>query len=376
MSLSLPTRTVRARAGCREERAGYYRSDPLGLTYAIRSIEAGDQVRKSEQGERQSAFTQGQEASTSVSKQPVLRPASPSRWTKSVWRPCGPTGIGVQRQRRRIAIHRKDDRIYQPRARHPLWGRAAQPERRRLRCAADSRACLSGRSSRWLSHGGLGTDPRSFRERKQEAPARPRPCPSPLSNRLGRYRGSGGRGRSPRFSRAREMGGPLAFHSRRSELPIPYRARRRSTSVRLASPFLELPPQAGQGPAVLDPHRPARSGYWSVPLEEPPPLGPRFERAAKGLDTGHRSLLVGKVAVLEQIRISSPDDAEPFAHAADLHRLAAEFQLSQTEILDLIQSAPRLKKEFDLVAACLHPRTEHWELRYALTADLDQHDGP
>lgn len=30
--------------------------------------------------------------------------------------------------------------------------------------------------------------------------------------------------------------------------------------------------------------------------------------------------------------------------------------------------------EFDLVAACLHPRTERWEFRYALTADLDPHD--
>jgi hypothetical protein len=184
----------------------------------------------------------------------------------------------------------------------------------------------------------------------------------------------------------------------------------------------------------------------------------RFERAAKGLDTGHRSLLADKVAELEQIRISSPDDAKPFAHAADLHHLAAEFQLSQTEILDLLQSAPRLKMagrgwvaeahlvrqlaelprvtdctrleedgrpdvrivlrgcrplyiecknilratyadgtcrldfqrtraskadpcsryyaptEFDLVAACLHPRAERWEFRYALTADLDPHD--
>jgi len=100
----------------------------------------------------------------------------------------------------------------------------------------------------------------------------------------------------------------------------------------------------------------------------------RFERAAKGLDTGHRSLLADKVAELEQIRISSPEDAAPFTHAADLRCLASEFQLSQAEILDLIQSAPRLKTEFDLVAACLHPRTERWEFRYALTADLDPQD--
>jgi Methylase-associated X1 len=185
----------------------------------------------------------------------------------------------------------------------------------------------------------------------------------------------------------------------------------------------------------------------------------RFERAAKGLESGHRALLADKIADLGHIQVSSGIGTDgPFSHSADLHRLAAEFQLSQTEILDLIQSAPRLKmavrgwvaeahlvrqlaelpgvtdcvrleedgrpdvrivlreqrplliecknilrstyadgsfrldfqrtrasksdpcsryyaqEEFDLVAACLHPRTERWEFRYALTADLDPHD--
>jgi hypothetical protein len=185
----------------------------------------------------------------------------------------------------------------------------------------------------------------------------------------------------------------------------------------------------------------------------------RFERAAKGLDTGHRALLADKIAELERIEISSAaTGATPSPPSTELHRLAEELQLSQTEILDLIQSAPRLKmavrgwvaeahlvrqlgelpgvsdcvrleedgrpdvriafqghrplyiecknilrstyadgtcrldfqrtraskadpcsryyspEEFDLVAACLHPRTERWEFRYALTADLDSHE--
>jgi hypothetical protein len=32
------------------------------------------------------------------------------------------------------------------------------------------------------------------------------------------------------------------------------------------------------------------------------------------------------------------------------------------------------RAEFEVVAACLHPRTEHWEFRFALTAELDPHD--
>lgn len=70
----------------------------------------------------------------------------------------------------------------------------------------------------------------------------------------------------------------------------------------------------------------------------------RFERAAKGLGTGHRALLADKIAELEHTRISSDVCATvPSDHSADLHHLASEFQLSETEILDLIQSAPRLK---------------------------------
>ena len=33
-----------------------------------------------------------------------------------------------------------------------------------------------------------------------------------------------------------------------------------------------------------------------------------------------------------------------------------------------------MPQDFDLVAACMHPRTERWDFRYALTNDLDPHE--
>ena len=185
----------------------------------------------------------------------------------------------------------------------------------------------------------------------------------------------------------------------------------------------------------------------------------RFERTAKGLDTGHRGLLADKMLELPHLPVVLPQ-AIPTARLASrqAHQLAREFELTQDEILDLIESAPRLKMavrgwvaethllrqleelpaitecvpieedgrpdlrvslassrpifiecknvlrkvyadgtyrldfqrtraakgdpcsryygadEFDVVAACLHPRTEHWEFRFALTAELDPHD--
>ena len=70
----------------------------------------------------------------------------------------------------------------------------------------------------------------------------------------------------------------------------------------------------------------------------------RFERAAKGLDQGHRALLADKVSELASISLSLPalapaDQPQPVL----VHTLAEEFELSRDEILDLIQSAPRLK---------------------------------
>lgn len=185
----------------------------------------------------------------------------------------------------------------------------------------------------------------------------------------------------------------------------------------------------------------------------------RFERAAKGLDAGHRALLAEKMTELTRLP-TPPAEARaqtPIA-AAGIHQLASEFQLAESEILDLIESAPRLKmavrgwvaeahlarqlselpaiteltaieedgrpdirvslhgsrpifiecknvlrrpyadgtyrldfqrtraakgdpcsryytaEEFDVVAACLHPQTEHWDFCYALTRELDPHD--
>jgi hypothetical protein len=184
----------------------------------------------------------------------------------------------------------------------------------------------------------------------------------------------------------------------------------------------------------------------------------RFERAAKGLDQGHRALLADKMQELTSFSRSLPVGAVALTPQPHLvHTLAEEFELSRDEILDLIQSAPRLKMavrgwvaemhlerylrtfpditecrrieedgkpdlmlryqesqsltiecknvlrkvysdglprvdfqktraskadpcsryykpdEFDIVAACLHPRTERWEFSFVLTRALDLH---
>ncbi|WP_265595429.1 hypothetical protein [Verrucomicrobium sp. BvORR106] len=69
----------------------------------------------------------------------------------------------------------------------------------------------------------------------------------------------------------------------------------------------------------------------------------KFEREAKGEAQGHRQLLAEKPQLWTTLssnfdtqNISSPDPAR-------LHQLSEEFQLSETEVLDLIASARRLK---------------------------------
>jgi hypothetical protein len=184
----------------------------------------------------------------------------------------------------------------------------------------------------------------------------------------------------------------------------------------------------------------------------------RFERAAKGLDVGHRTLLAEKLAALSRFEsIQIPQMPGPEVPAALVHHLTQELELAETEILDLIQSAPRLKmavrgwvaevhlqrmladlpgitecvrleeegspdirlriadarplliecknvlrgrladgtvrvdfqrtrsskddpctrfyrpEDFDIVAACLHPCTERWEFRFALTGAMEPH---
>lgn len=184
----------------------------------------------------------------------------------------------------------------------------------------------------------------------------------------------------------------------------------------------------------------------------------RFERAARGLDAGHRALLAEKLAepLIPRDRVRGDGEA-PRATRDAIHELSVELDLPAMEILDLIESAPRLKmavrgwvaevhlqrllevlpgisecarleedgapdirvrldgsrpihlecknvlrarladgtprvdfqrtraskadpcsrfyrpEDFEIVAACLHPCTEHWEFRYALTRGLDPH---
>jgi hypothetical protein len=72
----------------------------------------------------------------------------------------------------------------------------------------------------------------------------------------------------------------------------------------------------------------------------------RFERAAKGLDPGHRALLAERFAGLGTLPVRFPPSPAPAPAAPDkaaLHALVRELDLTESEILDLIQSAPRLK---------------------------------
>jgi len=184
----------------------------------------------------------------------------------------------------------------------------------------------------------------------------------------------------------------------------------------------------------------------------------RFERAAKGLSQGHRALLAEKFGMAADVSRAGLEVSRPDVSQTRLHELATEFELTSEEILDLIQSAPRLKmavrgwvaerhlfdqlqglpglaecqpledegqpdlmvrlpgqsavlvecknilrdiyadgsykldfqrtraskedpcsryyrpEEFQIAAACLHPRTETWEFRFALTSQLPAHD--
>jgi len=70
----------------------------------------------------------------------------------------------------------------------------------------------------------------------------------------------------------------------------------------------------------------------------------RFERAAKGLDAGHRGLLADKMAEIERLPVRRDiAGMQTSVETAGIHQLATEFQLTESEILDLIESAPRLK---------------------------------
>lgn len=183
----------------------------------------------------------------------------------------------------------------------------------------------------------------------------------------------------------------------------------------------------------------------------------RLEREALGEDQGHRQLLGERIAPVWSIgpALASPDATQ--VGEPRLHALSREFELSESEVLDLIAGARRLKmtvrgwvaeehlvrhlrtvtgvsdcnrldeeggpdvrlrfengspltvecknvlrrrsgdglprldfqrtraskadpcsryyrpEDFDVVAACLHPVTEHWEFAFALPGSLDPH---
>ncbi len=70
----------------------------------------------------------------------------------------------------------------------------------------------------------------------------------------------------------------------------------------------------------------------------------RFERAVKGLDPGHRQLLAEKLAAEPAfLQLARSEDLRLVVESPVPHAIAAEFELSHQEILDLIESAPRLK---------------------------------
>jgi hypothetical protein len=70
----------------------------------------------------------------------------------------------------------------------------------------------------------------------------------------------------------------------------------------------------------------------------------RFERAAVGLDVGHRALLAERLSALPTLQSPAATAQGALQVPPGLvHQLTSELDLSDREILDLIQSAPRLK---------------------------------
>jgi hypothetical protein len=70
----------------------------------------------------------------------------------------------------------------------------------------------------------------------------------------------------------------------------------------------------------------------------------RFERAAVGLDAGHRGLLAEKLGALSMpTGVELGPNTRPKVPAELVHALTSELCLSEAEIFDLIESAPRLK---------------------------------
>jgi hypothetical protein len=69
----------------------------------------------------------------------------------------------------------------------------------------------------------------------------------------------------------------------------------------------------------------------------------RFEQVALGLDQGHRALLAENLPAFSDITPVSDSKIVSQPSVEVVHQLASEFEISQDEILNLIQAAPRLK---------------------------------
>jgi hypothetical protein len=69
----------------------------------------------------------------------------------------------------------------------------------------------------------------------------------------------------------------------------------------------------------------------------------RFERAAQGLDQGHRQLLAEKMILPAPKMAPVATSPLPVPPPETMHALAREFEMSETQVLDLIASARRLK---------------------------------
>ena len=70
----------------------------------------------------------------------------------------------------------------------------------------------------------------------------------------------------------------------------------------------------------------------------------RFEREALGEDQGHRQLVAEQLGAQTTSSVLLPSGGlEINAPHPRLHALAREFELTEAEVLDLIESAPRLK---------------------------------
>jgi hypothetical protein len=69
----------------------------------------------------------------------------------------------------------------------------------------------------------------------------------------------------------------------------------------------------------------------------------RLEREAFGEGAGHRQLLAERMSPAQEVLVAAGSVYGPTPSPARLHDLAREFQMSETEVLDLISNARRLK---------------------------------